>query len=207
MEHHVRSWEERGEWDWVFVYPQELYRLKGKNCPSLMAFSFPSCSVGDSLSKKGKGFISFSRPRLKSFSENTGPYHRALPGRKQDTTSAQPKSGLVPPLPPGNQRDFVNHWHRASLQQFSIAPPSNFNPNRIRAFTFYPVGRILDCWTFWVPESCQTICKCKAALQNKESRVQGRVTFYWKGQKENKWHWRPASLGPKTKSLSPHKLG
>lgn len=112
-----------------------------------------------------KGFISFSRPRLKSFSENPGPCH--VTARSETGHPAiEHKPCSVLPSPRGSQGDLGNHRHRASHQQLSITPPSIFSPNTIWALTFYLVGWILDCGTFWIPESYQTLYKGKAALRD-----------------------------------------
>lgn len=68
---------------------------------------------------KKKSFISFSRPSLKNFSENTGPHQdSARPGTGHHACGTQVQ--LDPSLVAWNQKDPINHWETVCLSHSPV---------------------------------------------------------------------------------------
>lgn len=127
-----------------------------------------------------KDFISFSRPRLKSFNDNPGPYHVISARSETGHPDAEHKSGSVLPSPPGDPGDLVNCWDAEPL--FSKSPSHHLVSILIEYELFPSPMQVGYCIVehSGFPESYQTSLKSKAALQDKKSTVRGRMTFYLK---------------------------
>ena len=121
----VGFWDLTGQWEALRQFNIPLYS--------------PSSSVRSAL-REIKGFLSFSRTRLRSFSQDTG-LHLPQPGLQTDTLAAdQPPFSSLFCLKSGGG-SYKSPTDRTSLRQLSpchlLTPPEEDT-------AFHPAGQIWD---------------------------------------------------------------